>query len=115
MQAQVGGGAQAAAGGDDLDGQVGGLQQAPGLADAGGGEPAQGRQAGLGREVPGQGARRPARVPGQVGDGQRLGQVLQRPLAGGRQAFTWRGHRTLEPLGLAAVAVRGHHHPPGHS
>ena len=39
-----------------------------------------GRHAGLGDEAAGEGARRPARVPGQVRDGQRLGQVLQRPL-----------------------------------
>ena len=115
VQSQVGGGAQAAAGGDDLDGQVGGFQQPPGLADAGGGEPVHRRHAGLRGEAPGEGARRPARVPGQIGDGQPVGQVLERPLAGGRQALTRRGHRALEPLGLAAVAVRRHDHPPGHA
>ena len=115
VQAQVGGGAQAAPRGDVLDGQVAGLQQAAGLADAGGGQPAHRRQAGLGDEPPGEGPRRPARVPGQIGDGQRLGQVLQRPVAGGGQALAGRRHRALEPLGLPAVAVRRHHHPAGHA
>ena len=69
VQPQVGGGAQAATRGDDLDGQVSGLQQPPGLADTGGGEPAHGRHASLGSEAPGEGAGRPARVPGQVSDG----------------------------------------------
>jgi len=114
VQAQVGSGAQAAAGGNDLDRQVGGFQQPPGLADPGGGQPPQRRHAGLRDEVPGQRARRPARMPGQVGDGQPVRQVLQRPLAGARQALTRRGQRTLEPLGLPAVAVRRHDHPPGH-
>ena len=38
VQAQVRGGAQAAPGGDDLDGQAGGFQQPPGFADPGGGQ-----------------------------------------------------------------------------
>jgi hypothetical protein len=54
-------------------------------------------------------------VPGQVGYGQRIGQVLQRPLAGSRQAHSGRRHGTFEPLGLPAVAVRRHDHPPGHA
>jgi hypothetical protein len=115
MQAQVGRGAQAAASRDDLDGQVGGFEQTPGLADARGGEPAQGRHAGLRSEVPGECARRPARMTGQVGYGQRIGQVLQRPLASSRQALTRLRQRTLQPLSLPAVAVRRHDHPPGHT
>jgi len=54
-------------------------------------------------------------VPGQYGNGQRLGQVLERPVAGRRQALAGRRHRALNPLGLAAVPVRGHDQPAGHA
>lgn len=76
-------------------------------------EPLQGRTAGLGQEAAGQGARCPAGVAGEVGDGERIGQVLQRPRAGRCQALPGRGHGTVQPLRLPTVAVRGDDHAPG--
>ena len=113
VQAQVGGAAQTAAVGDVVDREVADLEQAAGFPQPRGGEPAPRRHACLGHEPASERTGRPAGVPGQVGDGQRLGQVFQRPVAGGRQALGRRRHGALQQLSLPAVAVRGDDHVAG--
>ena len=113
--AQRGRVAEAGAGGDRVDAEVGLLQQPPREQDALAGEPVVRGGAGLGPEPAGERARRHVR-PGRpatrrcaAGRGGRA--PRQQRLQGRRVAG--RGDRRLDVLGLAAVAVRRHHHAPG--
>ena len=78
-------------------------------------QPLAGRRAGLGGEAAGEGAlghrgaRRRARAPA----GPRRGARASRSSSGERLSAVAVGHRQVDVLALAAVALGGHHHPAG--
>ena len=114
MVAQGGGVAEADLAGDPVDGVVGLLEQLLRRADPLPQDPAVGRGSGLLLEAAGEGARGHVHVAGERLDVQVVAQVLADPRQqrGQRLRLADR-HGAGDVLGLAAVTVGRHDHPPG--
>ncbi len=110
--AEVGGGAEAGAAGDDVEAGLPQFDEAAGEGDAFAGEPGQWCGAELGLEAAVQGRGADGGSGGQVGDGERLVEVVLGPGQQGCEGFVGQvGHGAFDELSLAAVAVGGEDEP----
>jgi hypothetical protein len=82
QQPQVRRGPDPAGLGHVFDAEVGGFEQLFGVLEPMGGKPPLRRDPRLGQEAPRKRARCPAGLTRERGDGERLGEMLERPIAG---------------------------------
>ena len=115
VKPEIVGAAQAAAPRYLFDGEGAVFEQFAGDGQALGGQPAQRSGAGFGEEPAGKGPLGHAGVAGEVAHRHGRGKAVLRPGPGGCQRCACLSLDWLpDVLGLAAVAVRGDHHLPGH-